>query len=115
MPRLVGTKELIDSPPMRRTRCLHVNVLVVLSAVAAGCGSGPYRPCLSPWEIALAVPTLGIYNLACAQRANAQQYANWQATEVERCVRQGGDPAACRMAVYGTMAPRTGVNVNVVR
>src|SRR5438094_7924543 len=100
---------------MRRKRRLHLRVLVLLSPVAAGCGSGPYRRCLSPWEIALAVPTLGLYNLACAQRANAQEYANWQATEVARCVQQGGDPAACRAAVYGTMAPRTNVNVNVVR
>ena len=92
-----------------RTRRSYVDVLILLSAIAAGCGPGPYRPCLSPWEIALAVPTLGIYNLACAQRANAQQYADWQATEVERCVQQGGDPAACRVAVYGTLAPRTNV------
>lgn len=65
----------------------------------AGCG--PSRPCLSAWEIALAVPTFGIYNLICRDRANAQQRDEWVQAEVNQCIAQGGDPIGCRGVVYG--------------
>jgi len=41
----------------------------------------------------------GGYGFACADRQNAKERADWQAGEVERWVRQRGDPAACRAAV----------------
>jgi hypothetical protein len=53
--------------------------------------------CTVPDKIALGIATMGIYNYACAER----EIAEARAEDVEHCVAQGGDPAACRRAVYG--------------
>jgi hypothetical protein len=49
----------------------------------------------------------------CAQREAAVKAAKYRAEDVTVCVQQGGDPAACRAAIYG--ANRNTVNVQVGR
>jgi len=57
---------------------------------------------------------IGIRNSPyCAQREAELKNARYQAQDVTLCVQQGGDPAACRAAIYG--ANRNTVNVQVVR
>jgi hypothetical protein len=50
----------------------------------------------------------GVYN--CVGRGDELR----RNQDVERCVAQGGDPAACRVAVHERTAPRTNVNVRVL-
>ena len=55
-------------------------------------------------DYAAQVATFGMYGLAKGPRIA-------QTVDVDNCVKEGGDPAACRAAVYGTLAPRTTVRV----
>lgn len=82
--------------------------LSIACAITFGCGA----PCWTPKEIPLEVVTLGMYGPACGARENARESATWQASEVQRCVDQGGDPAGCRCAVYGCARSYTNVRVN---
>ena len=83
-------------------------MFILVAALASGCAT----PCWTAKEIPLEVITLGMYGIACGARENAPEYANWQAGEVQRCVDQGGDPAACRGAIYGCARSYTDVRVN---
>jgi hypothetical protein len=84
---------------------LLVPSLVLLLASLSGC----MVPCGNE------SPRLpGIHNSPyCAQQEAEVKNARYRAEDVTLCVQQGGDPAACRAAIYG--ANRNTVNVQVGR
>jgi hypothetical protein len=69
-----------------------------------GCASNPVRPSCGGWRLALAnAGTFDMYGLAC-------RHETTRALDIQHCVEQGGDPAACRAAVY---APREPTQITV--
>jgi hypothetical protein len=78
---------------------------------AAGCAANPTFPECGGSRLFLAnAVSFGMYGAShCVGRGDELR----RRQDVEACVAQGGDPAACRVAVYGTLAPRTTVNVRV--
>jgi hypothetical protein len=78
--------------------------------LVSGCSGGA---CSTAALVGWGIPTFGIYpavaGMACADRAVRQRAAD----DVDRCVAQGGDPAACRCAIYG--CARSNVSVGVYR
>ncbi len=90
----------------------HTVLLLALLAVTLGCAANPTVPECGGWRLAAAnAGTFGMYGISnCVGRGDAARLAADRHRDVEDCVAQGGDPAACRAAVYGTLAPRTTVN-----
>lgn len=81
-------------------------LLALVSAVIlAGCAANPAVPECGGWRLLAAnAGTFGMYGMAnCVGRGDAaRRAADWD-RDIGNCVAQGGDPAACRAAVY---APR---------
>ena len=67
-------------------------VVVLGAALFTGCSA----PCWHASQIPLEVVTLGTYGMACGARENAREVEQRQVADADICVRQGGDPAACR-------------------
>jgi hypothetical protein len=85
-------------------------LVIALAVLLTGC---PAVPCWTPKEVPLQVLTFGGYGIACSGSENAKEARERNTADVAQCVRQGGDPAACRVAVYGTLAPQTNIGVHV--
>jgi hypothetical protein len=93
-------------------------LILALTASILGCAANPVRPDCGGWRVALAnAGTFGMWGLQChdymvayeeGQRIKAARDA-----DIDRCVAQGGDPAACRAAVYAPREP-TQITVNAV-
>jgi hypothetical protein len=89
---------------------LVLTIPLGLALIATGCAANPVRPDCGGWPLALAnVGTFGMQGLLChdymvgyeqARRIKASRDA-----DIDRCVQQGGDPAACRAAVYAPREP----------
>jgi hypothetical protein len=88
---------------------VRLAVLVVIGAF--GCAANPNFPECGGARLFFAnAATFGMYGASnCAGRGDELR----RRQDVDDCVAQGGDPAACRAAVYGTLAPRTHVRVPV--
>jgi hypothetical protein len=69
----------------------------------SACAANPNFPECGGWRLAAAnAGTFGMYGaMNCAGRGDELRRRD----DVATCVAQGGDPAACRAAVYGTRAP----------
>jgi hypothetical protein len=87
---------------------------LALAVVALGCAANPVRPSCGGWRLALAnVGTLGGWGLGCSIDDEGDRFAIAQQADVKTCVAEGGDPAACRAAIYAPRQP-THVTVNAV-
>lgn len=72
-------------------------LLLVLSMATAGCAGWTAK------DYAAQVATFGMYGLFVkGPRDNAEAWGRYKAAEVDKCFSQGGDPAACRQAIYGS-------------
>ena len=94
---------------------LVLTIPLGLALIATGCAANPVRPDCGGWSLALAnVGTLGMQGLLCHDYMvgyeQARQIKAIRDADIDRCVQQGGDPAACRAAVY---APREPAQVTV--
>jgi hypothetical protein len=67
-----------------------------LGAVALGCGRVPCGD--EPPRLVGPSPGNRIY---CSIREGQKQQREREATDVDLCIHQGGDPVGCRSAVYG--------------
>ena len=83
-----------------------------LGAVPLGCAPNPTIPECGGWRLAAAnAASFGMYGIAnCVGRGDAARLAADRHRDVQDCVAEGGDPAACRAAVY---APRDPAQVTV--
>jgi hypothetical protein len=101
--------EATGETPMRVT-VAGVPVVLLAVVLAVGCTWPGGRP-WAPWEYGAQVLTLGFYGLGRLPTKQAEYAAEQMALDVQACVAQGGDPAACRCAVYGCARTSTQVNV----
>jgi hypothetical protein len=85
-------------------------VLACCLATLGGCAPNPVFPECGGSRLLLAnLATMGFYGLSCADKAASyradERIKAIRDADIERCVEQGGDPAACRAAVYAPREP----------
>jgi hypothetical protein len=83
-----------------------------LALLALGCAPNPTIPECGGAQLAAAnAISFGMYGaFNCAGRGDAARIAADRHRDVDDCVAQGGDPAACRAAIY---APRQPTQITV--
>src|SRR5262249_36230143 len=86
-------------------------VLACCTVTLGGCAANPNFPECGGWRLAAA--DAGAFRMYGAVHCGGRADQPRRRDDVAACVNEGGDPAACRAAVYGTLAPRTTVNTVV--
>jgi hypothetical protein len=111
------TTRLLSSPPSVQSVLRRLAISAFLVTFTA-CAANPVRPDCGGWRVALAnAGTFGMYGLKChdymVAYEDGQRIKAIRDAHIDRCVQQGGDPAACRAAVYAPREP-TRITVNAV-